>query len=127
MAQRRRDGNLKTAVADSDVLRRSASRAQPDRVSDRVRQMAKADIAQTGLAQAAARFPAAAARLRRLALADPGFRELCEEYGLARQSLARFEARPDAAERPEVTDYRSVIAELEGEIDRSLREARPGG
>ncbi len=89
--------------------------------------MAKADIAQTGLAQAAARFPAAAARLRRLALADPGFRELCEEYGLARQSLARFEALPDAAERPEVTDYRSVIAELEGEIDRFLREARPGG
>jgi len=89
--------------------------------------MAKADIAQTGLAQAAARFPAAAARLRRLALADPGFRELCEEYGLARQSLARFEALPDAAARPEVTDYRSVIAELEGEIDRSLREARPGG
>ena len=89
--------------------------------------MAKADIAQTGLAQAVARFPAAAARLRRLALADPGFRELCEEYGLARQSLARFEALPDAAERPEVTDYRSVIAELEGEIDRSLREAIPGG
>ena len=89
--------------------------------------MAKADIAQTGLAQAAARFPAAVARLRRLALADPGFRALCEEYGLARQSLARFEALPDAAARPEVTDYRSVIAELEGEIDRSLRVARPGG
>jgi hypothetical protein len=55
----------------------------------------------------------------------PGFRELCEECGFARQSLARFEVRPDAAER--VTDYRSVIAELEGEIDRSLREAIPGG
>ena len=68
--------------------------------------MARADIAQTGLAQAAARFPEAAARLRRLALADPGFRELCEEYGLARESLARFEARPDAAERPEISEYR---------------------
>ena len=88
--------------------------------------MAQADSAQTGLAQVAARFPTAAARLRRLALADPRFRELCEEYGLARESLARFEARPDAAERPEITDYRSVIAELEGEIDRFLREARPG-
>ena len=65
--------------------------------------------------------------LRRLALADPGFRELCEDYGLARESLARFEALPDAAERPEVTDYRSVIAELESEIDRFLRGARPGG
>ena len=87
--------------------------------------MAKLDIAQTGLAQAAARFPEAAAKLRRLALADPGSASL-RGYGLARQSLARFEARPDAAERPEVTDYRSVIAELEGEIDRFLREARPG-
>ena len=89
--------------------------------------MAKADIAQTGLAQAAARFPEAAARLRRLALADPGFRDLCEDYGLARESLARFEARPDAAERPEIREYRSVIAELEGEIDRFLKEARLEG
>jgi hypothetical protein len=89
--------------------------------------MAKADIAKTGLAQAAARFPEAAARLRRLALADPGFRDLCEDYGLARESLARFEARPDAAERPEIREYRSVIAELEGEIDRFLKEARLEG
>ena len=89
--------------------------------------MTKADIAKTGLAQATARFPEAAARLRRLALADPGFRDLCEDYGLARESLARFEARPDAAQRPEVTEYRSIVAELEGEIDRFLREARQGG
>ena len=87
--------------------------------------MAKADIAQNGLAQAVARFPEGAARLRRLALAAPGFRDLCEEYGLAKESLSRFGARPDAAERPEVTEYRSVIAELECEIDRFLREARP--
>jgi hypothetical protein len=89
--------------------------------------MAKADIAKTGLAQAAARFPEAAARLRRLALADPGFRDLCEDYGLARETLARFEARPDAAQRPEVPEYRSIVAELECEIDRCLREARPEG
>ena len=89
--------------------------------------MARADIAQTGLAQAAARFPGAAPKLRRLALADPGFRELCEDYGLARESLARFEARPDASQRPEISDYRIVIAELEIEIDRFLRGARPGG
>ena len=89
--------------------------------------MADADIAQTGLAQAVARFPEAAAALRRLALADPAFREICEEYALAQQSLARFEARPDAAERPEIGDYRTVIAELESEIDRFLKEAGPRG
>jgi hypothetical protein len=63
--------------------------------------------------------------LRRLALADRKFREIREEYALTRQSLARFEACPDAAERPEIGDCRSVIAELEGEIERFLREARP--
>ena len=87
--------------------------------------MADAEIARTGLAQAVARFPEAADRLRGMALADPAFREICEEYALARESLARFEARSDAAERPEIDDFRSVIAELEGEIDRCLKEAGP--
>ena len=53
----------------------------------------------------------------------PGFREICEEYALAQQSLAGFEARLDAAERPEIADYRTVIVELENEIYRFLREA----
>ena len=88
--------------------------------------MADADMARTGLAQAVARFPQAAARLRGMALVDPAFREVCEEYALARASLAGFEARLDAAERPEVGDYRTVIAELEGEIAWMLKEAEPG-
>lgn len=85
--------------------------------------MADTDIAQTGLARAVARFPEAAAALRRLALTDPEFREICEEYALAQESLAGFEARADAAERPEIDDYRTVIAELESEIDRCLKQA----
>lgn len=44
----------------------------------------------------------------------------------ARESLARFEAMPDAVERPEVSDYRRVIADLEGEIERYLGP-RPRG
>lgn len=87
--------------------------------------MADADIAQTGLARAIARFPGAAATLRRLLLTDPPFREICEEYALAQQSLALFEARPDAAERPEIGDYRTVIAELEDEIDRLVKGTGP--
>ena len=89
--------------------------------------MADADIARMGLAACMARFPGAAATQRRLAVTDPAFGEICEEYGLARQSLAGFEARLDAAERPEIGDYRAVIAELESEIDRFLREARQRG
>jgi hypothetical protein len=89
--------------------------------------MADDEITQTGLARAVARFPEAEARMRTLALADPAFREVCEEYALAQQSLARFEARPDAAERPEIGDYRTVIAELEGEIARFLEKGWPIG
>ena len=89
--------------------------------------MGDADFAQTGLAQAAARFPEAAGALHRLALTDPEFREICEEYALAQQSLAGFEARLDAADRPEIDDYRTVIAELENEIDRFLMDAGPKG
>ena len=87
--------------------------------------MADADIAQSGLARAVARFPEAAATLQRLALTEPRFREICEEYALAQQSLAGFEARPDAAERPEIVEYRTVIAELETEIGRLLKEVGP--
>ena len=89
--------------------------------------MADADIAQTGLARAVARFPEAAPVLRRLAITDPAFREICEEYALAEQSLAGFEARPDAAERAEIDDYRTVIAEIETEIGRFLKEAEAKG
>lgn len=85
--------------------------------------MAKDGIAEAGLARAVERFPDAAAELRRLARSHAEFREICEEYALAQQSLAGFEARADAAERPEIGDYRTVIVELEREIDRMLKEA----
>lgn len=75
------------------------------------------------IAQVAERFPTMAPALRRLALRDPAFRSLCEDYALARASLAAFEARPDADVRPEIADYRSVIDELDAEIARFLADA----
>ena len=88
--------------------------------------MADADIAQTGLAQAVARFPEAAATLRGMALADPAFREICEEYALAQAEPRRGSRRaPTPPERPEIGDYRTVIAELE-ERDRPDADGRPG-
>ncbi len=72
------------------------------------------------LTQAIARFPDQTAHLRRLAIRDQSFRSLCEDYALAKASLAGFEARSDAAERPEIADYRVVIGELESEIARFL-------
>jgi hypothetical protein len=88
--------------------------------------MDESGIARAGLARAVERFHAEAASLRRLALAHREFRELCAEYALALESLARFEARPDAAERAEVGEYRMIIAELEHEIARTLKENMPG-
>ena len=61
-------------------------------------------------------FPEKAVAARELFLRDEAFRGLCEDYALARDTLVRFEAMPDAEQRPEVPDYRTVISELEKEI-----------
>ena len=58
--------------------------------------------------------------IRRLCLSDPSFRSLCEEYGLARICLIRFESLDDATHNSEIGEYRSVIAALEVEISSFL-------
>jgi hypothetical protein len=83
----------------------------------------EADAAHGWFAQVNERFPGQAVLLRQLALSDRAFRSLCEDYALARASLTSFQARADARERPEIADYRTVIAELEGEIARALTVA----
>jgi hypothetical protein len=85
--------------------------------------MARSETAHDGLALVLQRFQPQATVVRRLALRDPEFRGLCEDYALARASLAGFEARRDASERPEIAEYRTVIAELEAEISRFVRTA----
>lgn len=70
------------------------------------------------------RFPGDGVLIRRLALRDEAFRGICEEYVLACASLSWFEARSDVEERPEVADYRSVIASLEDEVSQFLQQAR---
>lgn len=87
--------------------------------------MGNSESVQAGLARAAVRFPEAASSLRSLARTDPEFCELCVDYALAQDSLAWFVARPDAAERFEIGEFKTVIAELECEIDRYLKEAMP--
>ena len=87
--------------------------------------MADADIARTGLAQAVARFPEAAAGSAALALADPGSARSARSTPWRGRASPASRPGSDAAERPEIGDYRSVIAELESEIDRMLKEAGP--
>lgn len=74
----------------------------------------------SGLDIALSRFPQSALRLRKLALADQEFRSLCEDLGLACESLARLERQAGMVDRPELDEYRHVIAELEQEISTLL-------
>ena len=67
-------------------------------------------------------FPEKSVTVRERFLRDESFRELCEDYALARDTLVRFEAMPDADHRPEVPDYRTVISELETEIATALAD-----
>jgi hypothetical protein len=66
------------------------------------------------------RFPHRADIILRLAAEDEGFCELAHGLSLARATLAEFEARPDAAQRIEVADYRALVNELEAEVTTSI-------
>lgn len=75
-------------------------------------------------------FPEMASAIRRAYLADPGFRELCADYALARATLKGFERRADVASRPEVAEYRDIISCLKTDIADWLRRMEvktPGG
>ena len=74
------------------------------------------------LAQVLDLFPEKSVAVRERFLRDEAFRGLCEDYALARDTLVRFEAMPDADHRPEVPDYRTVISELETEIATALAD-----
>lgn len=84
--------------------------------------MTKAAINRQGLKQVLSLFPERSLAVRELFLRDESFRGLCEDYALARDTLARFEALPDADQRPEVIEYHSVISELAAEITGMLSD-----
>ncbi len=62
------------------------------------------------------RFPERALVIREVFLREESFRSACEDYALACECLARFEALSDTDGGTEISYYRSVIAELESEI-----------
>jgi hypothetical protein len=72
------------------------------------------------------RFPEYRKTVLNLALSNQTFRSLCEELALARESLAQFEARPDADLRPEIPEYRTIIREIEDEIEAHLASRASG-
>jgi hypothetical protein len=61
-------------------------------------------------------FPGHRQRILALSLSDRRFRSLLDDLRLAQDSLERFEALPDADQRPEVPEYRTIIQELEADV-----------
>ena len=78
--------------------------------------MARLTEASTRLGRVLAMFPGRTQDILQLSLSDPKFRDLCEDLDDAQASLARMAAFPGPVERPEVAEYRTIIAELEDEV-----------
>lgn len=61
-------------------------------------------------------FPGGTHEVLQLWLRDPAFQEMCDNLGDAQASLNRLVILSGPRERPEVAEYRSIIAELQKEI-----------
>lgn len=70
------------------------------------------------------RFPDKALEIRRAALGDHNFRDVCDDLAIALETLARFETRADAGSCPEIPEYKALIVELEAEIGAMILRQR---
>jgi hypothetical protein len=66
------------------------------------------------------RFPGKQNKIRRLALASPSFRSLCNDFGEASAALGRHEASDRDGLRAE---YRALVTDLAAEIEAALARA----
>jgi hypothetical protein len=55
---------------------------------------------------------------------DETFLSVCEDYSLAAATLARLATSPQALKRAEIAEYRSLVSDLEHEIEEALNNAR---
>ena len=82
------------------------------------------DYPRLDLASVLVRFPEQADQIRKLASEVAEFRELCGHYSLARAALARFQRQSTDCQAPEVADYKSLITDLEREVQDFI-ESKP--
>jgi hypothetical protein len=76
------------------------------------------------LTQVLERFPGRAALVAHLASHNETFRSLCEDFALARSTLTRLSALAEADRNASViSDYESVLAELENDITKAIEHA----
>ena len=71
------------------------------------------------------RFPEDARLIRRLVLENPTFRELCDDYALARATLDTLNGASASVRQAEkIADYVSFVEELDQELSELLENAR---
>jgi hypothetical protein len=83
-----------------------------------------AELPHLAVATVLARFPRDAETIWRLLRESSEFGELCEHLALARETLCAFEQRPGTRRRPEIDEYRALVADLETDVARLIAEAR---
>ena len=76
------------------------------------------------IGQLVERFPQDAALVARLLAEDEGFRNLCEDFVLAKTTLFQLETLQRERELTKIAEYRQIVAELENEIVEVLRCAK---
>ncbi|MEO3434320.1 hypothetical protein [Inquilinus sp. CAU 1745] len=68
------------------------------------------------------RFPESAEAIANLAGESEAFRSICEDYDLGLATLRRFESQL-GDNRQRIAEYRTLLLELEREIERALATA----
>jgi hypothetical protein len=84
-------------------------------------------VATSKLKAALDHFPDDRPFLLRLAMADEAFRSVCEDYKLACRRLAALRSAEMHADPAELSDYVTLVAELEAEMTGLLETARRVG
>jgi hypothetical protein len=72
------------------------------------------------------RFPACQQQIERLSREDADFREMCQDYDLAAQTLARW-SRSLPKTEARIQEYQLLLRELEAEIHEALADAQQTG
>jgi hypothetical protein len=76
------------------------------------------------LDQLLSRFPGESVILARLLAVDDAFRNVCEDYSLAKATLAKLERFQGPQELLRIAEYRQIILELAGEIAKAIESAK---
>jgi len=65
-------------------------------------------------------FPERAEEIPRLALRNDAFRTICEDYGMALETLTSLEVRNHPLDLEKILEYRTLIRDLERELREEL-------